>query len=47
MLGQRRRRYLTNDVLMLGQRLRRWPNIKTTLVQCLLTANALSTVSKH
>ena len=26
--------YLTNDRLMLGHRLRRWPNINLTLCQC-------------
>ena len=30
--------YCINVVLMLGQRLRRWPNIKTTSIQCLVFA---------
>ena len=32
------RRRLTNVVLLLGQRRRRWPNIKTTLAQYLVSA---------
>ena len=31
-------RHCTNADLMLGHRLRRWPNIKSALVQCLVFA---------
>ena len=30
--------HCNNDVLMLAQRLRRWPNIKTSLLQCVVFA---------
>ena len=37
-LPSKHTRHLTNVSLMLAHRLRRWPNIKQTLVQCIILA---------
>ena len=40
-------RRLTNADLMLGHRLRRWPNIKSTSVQRLVFAGRVITLQPH